>query len=154
MVGDTIRKPGRFLVLAGLLFVLGCDVGGPPDEVRDAFLTRMLTALSVDWNPASLKGYATEEAYAVFMAPEQETMFTVFRSLGPFQSLESTTTTGWKTTTRQGTTIETQSQATFENGAATVTTTLQYEDGRLRLLYLHISAPLFMELMRRGAESI
>ena len=52
-----------------------------------------------------------------------------------------------------GTTISTESIATFENGKAQVSATLTYDGDAVKLHYIYIQSPRFLELMERGAES-
>ena len=145
----------RTLLLICLFnFTGSCSgLGGPNDKERDHFLTDLLTTLSADWDFSKIEDHSTPEAYDVFVGPANTQATRIFATLGKFRSLDASTTTGWRSMAGSGTVVNVESEVSFENGSAHVSTTLTYDGDRLLLHYIYIRSPLFIELMERGAQS-
>jgi len=136
------------IVFAPLL--VACDAGPSQDEIGE-FIADALPALA-EWDPNALQPYATAEAMEVFREPDQAKVFRIISRLGDLISFEPPTTIRWSMTTSNGYSSTVQNQAKFENGDATVTWSLVYRSGQIKMQQFHVNSPLFYDLMDPGPQ--
>ncbi|MFN3233526.1 MAG: hypothetical protein ACE363_15405 [Alphaproteobacteria bacterium] len=148
-----LKTPKRAIVAGTLLILAACGVIGPSNEDRDRLLTAFFTTLSERWNAEDVEPMLTTEAYRTLSSQQQAQMLRVMSQLGRLQSLGPFHTNHVSASVGAGTQARAAGSGTFENGEATITVNMTYEDDELRIQGFNINSPLFLQLMDPGATT-